>query len=55
MSINAYAWQRVKSRRPQFNRFYPTGLFLYPLKKIENLWFFYISEGVEKDQRYEMG
>ena len=33
------------------NTFYATGLFLYPQKTLENLWF---SGDTEKDQWYEM-
>ena len=37
------------------NAFHATGLFRYPLKTSENLWFSDIFRGVERDQWHEMG
>ena len=31
------------------------GVFLYPLKILENLWFLVFSGGAERDQWHEMG
>ena len=36
------------------NPFHATGIFLYPLKKSENLWFSDALRGIEKDQWHEM-
>ena len=37
------------------NPLHATGLFRYPLKTSENLWFSDVSRGTEKDQLHEMG
>ena len=37
------------------NPFHATGLFRYPLKTSENLWFSDIFRSVERDQWHEMG
>ena len=36
------------------NSFLATGLFRYPLKTSENLWFYDVLGGIERDQRHEM-
>ena len=37
------------------NPFHTTGLFIYPLKTSEYLWFFMFLGGIEKDQWHHMG
>ena len=37
------------------NLFDATGLFLYYLKTPENPWFFHVFEGIDRNQRHEMG
>ena len=39
----------VKICLENVNPFYSTGFILYPLKRLENLWY------TERDQRHEMG
>ena len=36
------------------NPFHVTGLFLYPLKTPENMWFSDVLKGAERDQLHEM-
>ena len=47
--------QQYKKHQLLGRHFYATGLFLYPLKTSENIWFVMYANGIEREKWHAMG